>query len=106
LNPDLSPLFMSASSSPMPLGMLLSQSLSYVRTYIQPILVGAVLFGTVMALIGGSIAYKAGSGVAGMMQGMGIDTNQMQQLSQRIKAGDQTAADEMQKILDQKFNGM
>lgn len=90
---------MSASTPVQPLGALLSSALAFVKQYQKPVLFGAVLFGTVAALIGGTMAHSASSGVKDMMQNMGLDSGKMQELSQRLQNGDQEAATEMQKLL-------
>ena len=95
-----------SSSGPLLLGALLSSALTFVRTYSKPVLIGAVIFGTVAALIGGSVAYKAGTGFKGMMDGMGIDADEIQALSERVGNGDESAMDDMEKMLNDSVGSM
>ncbi|MFH1444074.1 MAG: hypothetical protein ABIG34_01640 [Candidatus Peregrinibacteria bacterium] len=76
------------------LGKLLSDSWSSFRRALMPILVGAVLFGLIMAIgqsfVGQRVAQKAGS----VFENMGFDPQQMEDLQQRIQLGDETAMNE------------
>lgn len=94
------------TSSLQPLGALLSSALAFVKQYQKPVLVGAVIFGTVTALIGGTMANRASSGVESMMQEMGIDAEKMEELTERIQNGDEEAATEMQELLTNSVGSM
>ncbi|OIO55514.1 hypothetical protein AUJ46_00920 [Candidatus Peregrinibacteria bacterium CG1_02_54_53] len=77
------------------LGTLLTDSWGSFRRALTPILVGAVLFGLVMAIgqsfVGQRVAQKAGS----VFENMGFDPQQMQELQQRIQMGDEAAMNEL-----------
>jgi hypothetical protein len=97
---------MPSVSGPQPLGALLSSALAFVRQYMKPILVGAVIFGTLAALLGGGVAFRAADGVNGMMKEIGMDPGMMEDLSLRIQNGDEAAIAEMETILNDKLGGM
>jgi hypothetical protein len=95
-----------ATSGPRPLGALLSSALDFVREYRKPVLIGAAIFGTLAALLGGGVAHRAAFGVNGMMQEMGVDTQKMEDLSERMRMGDESAATEMEKLLGERMNAL
>lgn len=77
-----------------PLGQLLSDSWSSFRRALMPIVIGAVIFGLIMAVgqsfVGQRVVQRTGSA----LERLGFDQQQMQDLQQRIQAGDQAAMDE------------
>ncbi|MDD5040980.1 MAG: hypothetical protein PHX87_01210 [Candidatus Peribacteraceae bacterium] len=84
-----------------PLGQLLSDSWSSFRRALMPIVVGAVVFGLLLGIgqsfIGQRVTQKAGS----VFEGLGFDQQQMQDLQQRIQAGDQAAMNEFAQKMEQ-----
>lgn len=97
---------MSPASSVQLLGDLLSSALAFVRQYQRPVLIGAVIFGTLAALLGGGVANRAAYGVNGMMDRMGIDSQKMEELSLRIQNGDEGAMAEMEVLLNDRLGAM
>lgn len=67
----------------------------------MPIVVGAVVFGLLLGIgqsfIGQRVTQKAGS----VFEGLGFDQQQMQDLQQRIQAGDQAAMNEFAQKMEQ-----
>lgn len=95
-----------ASSGPQPLGVLLSSALAFVCQYIKPILIGSVIFATLAALLGGGVSNRAMNGVNGMMNQMGLDSAQMENLAERIESGDETAMAEMEQLFNDRLGDM
>lgn len=77
-----------------PLGQLLSDAWISFRRALMPILVGAVLFGLILAIgqsfVGQRVAQKAGS----VFEGLGFDQQQLEDLQRRIEMGDEAAMNE------------
>lgn len=94
------------ASGPAPLGRLLSESFAYYKAHWQSLAVGAVIFGVVTGLVGASVATHAGTAVMQGMDQMGIDTDRMQQLADRMEQGDEAAMDELEEMLAGQFEGM
>lgn len=88
------------------LGLLLSSAYSLCVSNKQAVLFGALIFGTVSALLLGSVQQKAGRGFGSMMQEMGMDVERMEELSTRIQAGDESAMVEMEALIDARFGDM
>lgn len=95
-----------ASSGPLLLGQLLSSSLAFVRSCWKPILIGAVIFGTAGGVVAGTVAGGAAFGMKGVVNDMGIDVEKMEELSMRLKNGDDTAMAEMEALLDENVGAM
>lgn len=102
-----------ASASPSPssvgparLGELLSETVAYCKAHWQSLAVGVAVFGVVMGLVSASISTRAGSAVTRGLGQMGIDTDRMEQLNQRIEAGDETALAELETLLSGEFEGL
>src|SRR3989344_7776970 len=83
--------------SPMvaPLGKLLSETWSFVQANAKTILIGAVVFGLVMAGIQFAFFSAFGSQAQGMLEGMGMNVERMEDLAERMEAGDEAALEEM-----------
>lgn len=94
------------TSSLQPLGALLTSALAFVKQYQKPVLMGIVFFGTLYTLIGGTVMHRTASGVDEMMQEIGMDTQKMQELTQRIQNGDEDAVTEMQELLTNSVGSM
>ncbi len=94
------------ASSLQPLGALLTSALAFVKQYQKPVLMGIVFFGTLYTLIGGTVMHRTASGVDEMMQEIGMDTQKMQELTQRIQNGDEDAVTEMQELLTNSVGSM
>lgn len=106
------PLFMTTpptatpSQGPVPLGGLLSETFAYCKAHWQPLAVGVVIFGVVMGVISSSLAVTAGGAMMKGMNEMGLDTERMQQLAERMEQGDEAAMDELEQLLAGEFDGM
>lgn len=92
------------SPAPMPagaasLGTLLSETVSYCKAHWQALALGAVVFGVAMGVVGASVAAKVGHSAMQGMDGMGFDTNRMQELTDRMEQGDTAAMDELEQML-------
>ncbi|MDD3897218.1 MAG: hypothetical protein PHU04_05295 [Candidatus Peribacteraceae bacterium] len=87
-----------------PLGTLLGDSWSSFRRVFVTLLVGAVVFGLLLgvgqSLVGQRVAQQADS----TLGGLGIDMQQMQDLQQRMQAGDEAAFNEFAGAMQQ-FGG-
>ncbi len=90
----------------MLLGQLLSESWSFCTTYWKPILITAAVCGTIASFVGSGVSNRAGSNVGGMMQQMGVDVKKIEELSARMQAGDQTAGQEMEALINARFGDM
>jgi hypothetical protein len=93
----------------VPLGSLLSQSWSQFRASLTPILIGAVVFGTVMAVMQMYVQQDVQRSAGTLMEGMGIDPVRMEELGRLAEAGDEAALQEMMAGLDtvtQQLEGM
>lgn len=95
-----------ASSGPTPLGQLLSKSFTFLQSYWKPVLTGAVIFGTLGALVTGTLAGTAAVSLGGVVNEMGMDANKLQELSLRMQNGDESAMTEMEAILDKNVGMM
>lgn len=89
----------SATAGPTPLGQLLSESFTYYKAHFAAFAVGAVVFGVLTGLLGVYTAGKVQHSVNNMMGGMGMDMQKMEELSERMEAGDETAAQEIQDLI-------
>src|SRR3989338_5770445 len=83
--------------SPMvaPLGKLLSETWSFVQAHAKIILIGAVVFGLVMGGIQFAFACVLGYQAKDMMENVGLDEERMEDLAERMEAGDEAALGEM-----------
>ncbi len=92
-----------------PLGSLLSQSWSRFRAGLVPILIGALVFGSLLAIVQAGLINEAQRGADTFMDGLGLDTARMEELGRRIEAGDEDAVREMMAGLEgfnQNLEGM
>lgn len=84
-----------------PLGQLLSDSWGSFRRALLPLAIGAVVFGLILGIsqsfIGQRMVEKTGS----VLEGLGFDQQYMQDLQQRIQAGDQAAMEEFTQRMQQ-----
>jgi len=84
-----------------PLGTLLSDSWSSFRRALMPILIGAVIFGLILGIsqsfLGQRVAQKTGSA----LEDLGFNQQDLQDLQQRIQAGDQAAVEEFQRKMQE-----
>ncbi len=87
------------TAGPTPLGQLLSESFAYYKAHFAALAVGAVVFGVLTGLVGIYAAGKVQHSVTTMMGGMGMDMQKMEELSARMEAGDDTAAQELQALI-------
>jgi len=77
-----------------PLGVLLGNSWSFFRRAFMAILVGAVLFGLILGVTQSLIGQRAVRQTESALEDIGINMQQMQDIQQRIQAGDQAAIEE------------
>lgn len=86
------------STGPKSVSVLLTEAYALVRHLVQPIVAGAVLFGIISALIGGSMVVGAiGSiGFDRFEQQMQQFEQRMEEINQRLEAGDTAALDDIQ----------
>lgn len=94
------------STGVAPLGQLLSETLSYCTAQWRSLAVGVAVFGVAIGLVSASFAVHAGNVVRHGMGRMGIDTDRMQQLTDRMEQGDETAMAELEQMLKGEFEGM
>jgi hypothetical protein len=94
------------SQGPVPLGGLLSETVTYCKAHWQPLAVGVAIFGVVMGVVSASLAVTAGGAMMKGMNDMGLDTERMQQLAERMEQGDESAMDELEQMLAGEFDGM
>lgn len=100
----ITPFFMPPSSAgPASLGQLLSMSYAFSMAHWKAILIGAVAFGTIGALIQGVTQMKAVGEFGQMMEEEGLNVEQMEELGRRMQAGDEDAAAELQALLEQQM---
>gem|GEM_PF-475025 len=97
---------MPTSTGPVRLGQLLSMSYAFVTAYWRPILIGAVVFGTIGAFVQGAVQTHAATKFGGMIEGMGMNLERMEELSERMQAGDESAAGEFEDLMENSFGGV
>lgn len=88
------------------LGQLLSMSYTFCTRAWKPILIGALVFGTIAALLQGTLNIKAQYKSMSMMENMGVDMEKMQELSTRISMGDASAGEELRLMMEGEFGDM
>lgn len=88
-----------STAGPTPLGQLLSETFSYCKAHVVPLVAGVVVFGVLSGFLGAYAASTVQRSVGGMMNGMGVDVNRMQELSARMEAGDESAMAELEEML-------
>jgi hypothetical protein len=91
---------MSPSTGPTSLGQLLSESWAFCKTYWKPILIAAVILGTISTLLLAALGAKATYNASTMMTEMGVNKDRMQEIADRMQAGDESAAAEMEALLE------
>jgi uncharacterized membrane protein (Fun14 family) len=94
------------TQGPVPLGGLLSETFAYCKAHWQPLVAGVVVFGVVMGVVSASLAATAGGAMMKGMNDMGLDTERMQQLAERMEQGDESAMGELEQMLAGEFDGM
>ncbi len=95
-----------SSSMPTPLGQLLSDSWAFCTTYWKPILITAAVFGTVASVLAATVAGTAAWQAGSMMDDIGIDLERMEEIGERIQAGDESAMGEMEAMFENRFGDM
>ncbi len=91
------------------LGPLLSQSWSSFRSSLKLVLIGAVIFGTLIAITQGLLQKDVQRGTGALMEGLGIDPARLEELGRLAEAGDEAALQEMMDGLggiNQELEGM
>ncbi len=97
---------MSPVSGPVRLGHLLSMAYAFCKAHLKTILIAAVVFGTVASLLNATFQMSAVGHVGTMMNDMGMDMQEIEALTERMQAGDETAGDEMEAIMQDRFGSM
>lgn len=93
-----------SANGPVPLGGLLSETFAYCKAHWKPLAVGVVMFGVVMGAVPAMFAAMIGDAMNEVS--LNLDTDRMQQLADRMEQGDETAMDELEKMLAGEFDGM
>lgn len=91
------------------LGLLLKDAYRFCVSHWQTILIGAVLFGTLSAILLAVSNKKVEMGMLGSMERMGLNQQEMMDLQVRIQAGDEAAMAEAQAKMEEfgeKLEGM
>lgn len=83
-----------------PLGTLLSQTSSLTQKHLQTLLIGAVVFGLVTGALHMNLQKTAMNGMNTMMQGMETGAGSMQDVMERMQAGDEQAAEEFARQME------
>lgn len=91
------------SGRPAPLGQLLSEATEYCKTHWQALLAGAAVFGVLMGIVALALGAKASREVQVGLNQMGIDIEQMEELGERMEAGDEAALAELEALLEERF---
>lgn len=95
-----------SSAGPTRLGLLLSESFAYCTAHWQTLLLGIVVFGVLNGLITLGLGAKALQTVNTGMESMGIDTDRMAELGERMEAGDEAALGELEALMNAQFGNM
>jgi hypothetical protein len=77
-----------------PLGQLLSDSWDMCRKNIRTLVIGALLFGTLVAVVGAVANRRIEGHIWQGMQRMGIEQNEMMELQRKIQSGEENAVQE------------
>lgn len=83
-----------------PLGTLLSQTSSFTQKHLQTLLIGSVVFGLVTGALHMNLQKTAMNGMNTMMQGMETGAGSMQDVMERMQAGDEQAAEEFARQME------
>ncbi len=94
------------SGRPALLGQLLSETTTYCKTHWKSLLLGAVIFGVLMGIASIALGVQASREVQMGLGQMGIDLEQMEQLGERMEAGDEAALAELEALMRDRFDGM
>jgi hypothetical protein len=81
---------------PTPLGQLLRESTTHLRTHILAIAIAAIVIGLLQATMQGLLGQKIKGGIEGVMN---IDPSRMEELQKRLEAGDQAVLQELQQMM-------
>lgn len=84
-----------SSAGPTPLGQLISESVAYAKAHMQPLVAGAIVFGIVAGMLG--VVFQQQVGL--IVDDIGIDLERMEELGNRIEAGDEAALEEFESML-------
>ncbi len=79
---------------PTPLGQLLSDSWNICRNNARTLIIGALLFGTLIAVVGAVANRKIEGHVWQGMQRLGMEQSQMMELQRKIQSGEEDAVAE------------
>ncbi len=94
-----------SSAGPAPLGQLLSDTFNYAKAHAQPLFIGALIFGVVMGVLSVSLGAQVQKNAGMMMNGMGFDLERMQELNERMEAGDEQALAELEAMTEKVKEG-
>lgn len=105
----LPPFSMDASPStmagPSRLGVLLSETSAYVQAHWRTLLLGAAVFGVLTGVMTSALGAKVSNSVRTGMSEIGIDVDRMQELQERMEAGDESALSELEAMMEEQFGG-
>ncbi len=78
-----------------PLGTLLTQSVNFYQKHWKPILLGALVFGTISSSMKISMVSRLSDRSTEMMQTLGVDPSLMAEYQRRLQMGDSTGAQQI-----------
>lgn len=97
---------MSPVSGPVRLGQLLSMAYAFCKAHIKTIIVASIIFGTIASFLTGTLQLSAAGKMGMMMENMGMDMQKIEELTERMQAGDESASQELQAIMQDRFGSM
>ena len=80
-----------------PFGKLFSNSIKHTKKYIKPILTGVIVFGLITAGAQIYMAQEVQTGMNNILEEMGTSTVEMEEIVERVGAGDEGAMEELVK---------
>lgn len=84
-----------------PLGGLLNDSVKYTQKKIIPLGIGAIVIGLLLFALQFSLARNVGMRTTGMFQQMGMNVEKMEEVAEKMQAGDEQAAEEMARQVEE-----
>lgn len=97
---------MSPISGPVRLGQLLSMAYAFCKVHTKTIIVASIIFGTIASFLAGTLQLSAAGKMGMMMENMGMDMQKIEDLTERMQAGDDSASQELQAIMQNRFGSM
>lgn len=84
-----------------PLGGLLNDSVKFTQKKIVPLGIGAIVIGLLLFALQFSLARNVGMRTTGMFQQMGVNVEKMEEVAEKMQAGDEQAAEEMARQVEE-----